>query len=115
MENLLNDALNDTLNDTLNNSLFDTNDNYETMDLKIINFIKMINNKDNEKIPIPTYFTISTQSAMCKINNANNIDLSKMSTPELQNYYENFARNADEAVTSISEQYGKYITFQGYL
>ena len=66
MENLLNDTL------------FDTNDNYETMDLKIINFIKMINNKDNEKIPIPTYFTISTQSAMCKINNANNIDLSKI-------------------------------------
>lgn len=47
------------------------------MDLKIINFIKMINNKENEKIPEPNYFTISTQSAMCNIDNINNIDLSK--------------------------------------
>lgn len=53
-------------------------DNYEIMDLKIINFINMINNKENEKIPEPKYFTISTQSAMCKINNINNIDLSKI-------------------------------------
>jgi hypothetical protein len=51
--------------------------NYEEMDLKIINFIKMINNKENSKIPEPTYFTISTQSAMCNIDNINNIDLSK--------------------------------------
>jgi hypothetical protein len=29
------------------------NDDYENMDLKIINFIKMINNKEN-KIPDPT-------------------------------------------------------------
>jgi hypothetical protein len=53
---------------------------------------------------------VSEMATLNAINN--NIDLSKMSTPELQNYYENFARNANEAVTSISEQYGKYITFQ---
>ena len=53
-------------------------DEYEEMDLKIINFMKMINNKENEKIPEPTYFTISTQSAMCNIDGVDNIDLSKI-------------------------------------
>ena len=52
--------------------------NYDDMDLKIINFIKMINNKENEIIPKPSYFIISTQSAMCNINGINNIDLSKI-------------------------------------
>lgn len=60
------------------NSFEDEYENYETMDLKIINFLKMINNKDNELIPTPTYFTISTQSAMCNISDINNIDLSKI-------------------------------------
>jgi len=50
---------------------------YGTMDLKIINFIKMINNKEN-KIPEPSYFTISTQSAMCNISCTNDINLSKI-------------------------------------
>jgi len=54
------------------------NSNSEDMDLKIINFIKMINNKENETIPQPSYFVISTQSAMCNINGVNNIDLSKI-------------------------------------
>ena len=54
-------------------------ENIYNMDLKIMNFMKIINNKDNEKIPEPKYFTISTQSAMCKINDINNnIDLSKV-------------------------------------
>jgi hypothetical protein len=53
------------------------NDILEEMDLKIINFIKMINNKENNKIPEPKYFTISTQSAMCNIDGINNIDLAK--------------------------------------
>jgi hypothetical protein len=52
--------------------------NYEPMDLKIINFIKMMNSKENETIPEPTYFTISTQSAMCNIGNIEEIDLSKI-------------------------------------
>lgn len=60
------------------NKSFLNDDNYEMMDLKIMNFINMINNNENEKIPEPKYFTISTQSAMCKINNINNIDLSKI-------------------------------------
>jgi TATA-box binding protein (TBP) (component of TFIID and TFIIIB) len=60
-----------------NDLLNDMDNEYEQMDLKIINFIKMINNKENEKIPEPKYFTISTQSAMCNIDNINSIDLSK--------------------------------------
>ena len=51
---------------------------YEEMDLKIINFIKMMNNKDSLVIPKPNYFTISTQSAMCNISNVKAIDLSKI-------------------------------------
>jgi len=64
----------------IDNSLYydiDDMDNCEKMDLKIINFIKMINNKDENSFPKPTYFTISTQSAMCNMNGGNNIDLSK--------------------------------------
>jgi TATA-box binding protein (TBP) (component of TFIID and TFIIIB) len=59
----------------------DTEDNdgeYEEMDLKILNFIKMTNNKDIEVIPKPEYFTISTQSAMCCIEHAEELDLSKI-------------------------------------
>ena len=56
----------------------DEQNNYEKMDLKIINFIKMINNKETEKIPEPTNFIISTQSAMCNINNVQSIELSKI-------------------------------------
>lgn len=55
----------------------DEDDIMEEMDLKIINFIKMINNKELNKIPEPKYFTISTQSAMCNIYGVNNIDLAK--------------------------------------
>jgi len=56
----------------------DNSDEYEIMDLKVINFIKMANNKCHEKMPEPTYFTISTQSAMCKFSNIFGLDLSKL-------------------------------------
>jgi TATA-box binding protein (TBP) (component of TFIID and TFIIIB) len=56
----------------------DNYDDYEPMDMKILNFIKMMNSKDTEKIPDPTYFIISTQSAMCCIGNIEEIDLSKI-------------------------------------
>jgi TATA-box binding protein (TBP) (component of TFIID and TFIIIB) len=52
-------------------------DDYEELDIKVINFINMINNKENEKIPEPKYFTVSTQSAMCRIDNVKYLDLSK--------------------------------------
>jgi len=66
------------------------------MDLKIINFIKMINNKENEKIPDPNYFTISTQSAMCNIDNINNIDLSKTVVVIARNIINNIILKKDE-------------------
>ena len=68
----------------------------EEMDLNIINFIKMINNKENEKIPDPNYFTISTQSAMCNIDNINNIDLSKTVVVIARNIINNIILKKDE-------------------
>ena len=70
--------------------------NYEEMDLKIINFIKMINNKENETIPEPSYFIISTQSAMCSINGVNNIDLSKIVVFIARNIIKNIMLNENK-------------------
>ena len=63
---------------TENSSYEDNDGEYEEMDLKILNFIKMANNKDKSIIPKPEYFTISTQSAMCCIEHAEALDLSKI-------------------------------------
>ena len=68
---------------------------YEPMDMKIINFIKMMNSKENEKIPEPTYFTISTQSAMCCIGNIEEIDLSKIVVNIARNIITNIILNND--------------------
>ena len=57
---------------------FNENTEYEELDIKILNFINLINNKENEKKPEPKYFTISTQSAMCNFNNVKMLDLSKI-------------------------------------
>ena len=61
------------------------------MDYKIINFIKMINNKQHTLKPEPKYFTISTQSAMCKINGLYNIDLAKVVVYIAKNIIRNIA------------------------
>jgi TATA-box binding protein (TBP) (component of TFIID and TFIIIB) len=76
---------------------------YDEMDLKIINFIKIINNKENEKIPEPKYFTISTQSAMCNIDNINNIDLSKIVVNISKNIIKNIVlkQNTDYLIRGI--------------
>lgn len=69
------------MTDQLYKSIFDIenkSDEYEDLDLKIIQFIKMANNKSSEKIPEPKYFTISTQSAMCRFSNVIGLDLSKV-------------------------------------
>ena len=50
----------------------------DEMDLKIMNFINMVNSKDNSQIPEPTYFTISTQSAMCSMGDAKDLNLSEI-------------------------------------
>ena len=75
---------------------------YENMDLKIINFIKMINNKEH-KIPDPTYFIISTQSAMCNINGTTNINLAKIVVHIAKNIIENVVmkKNPDYLIRGI--------------
>jgi TATA-box binding protein (TBP) (component of TFIID and TFIIIB) len=84
-------------------NLFENEDyEYENMDLKIINFIKMINNKEN-KIPEPSYFTISTQSAMCNINGTTNINLAKIVVHIAKNIIENVVmkKNPDYLIRGI--------------
>jgi len=94
------------MTELIEQTLFNTNeniDNYEDMDLKIINFIKKMNNKENEKIPDPTYFVISTHSAMCNISNINNIDLSKLVVYIAKNIINNIIlkKNTDYLIRGI--------------
>jgi len=109
----------------------DDSNNYEPMDLKIINFIKMMNSKDNETIPDPTYFIISTQSAMCCIGNIEEIDLSKIVVNIARNIITNIILNnnydyliqgivVDNIVLRFDESYLKkykkpYIKYMGKL
>lgn len=62
---------------SLSKEILNIDDN-EILDMQVLNFINMMNNKESEKIPEPTYFRISTHSAKCKIDNTENIDLSKI-------------------------------------
>ena len=81
-----------------NHSYFDIDEDdnlYEGMDLKIMNFIKMTNNKQNETIPEPKYFTISTQSAMCNMGNVNSIDLSRIIVHVAKNIIKNIILGED--------------------
>ena len=55
----------------------DDDDEYNELDQKMLDFINYVNNKDKEAIPVPTNYVISTQSAMCCIDNTMNIDLAK--------------------------------------
>ena len=86
----------------ITNSYYDSED-YEEMDLKILNFIIKTNNKDKEVIPEPTYFKISTQSAMCKIENANSLELSKIVVLITKNIINNiiFKKNPDYLIRGI--------------
>ncbi len=59
--------------------LLNTNfDNLDDLDAKILEFMKVSQKKTIEEMPIPSYFVVSTQSAMCCINGAKNLDLSKI-------------------------------------
>ena len=82
---------------------YSENDDYEDMDLKILNFIKKTNNNDQEERPEPTYFKISTQSAMCKIENANSLELSKIVVLVTKNILNNivFKNNPDYLIRGI--------------
>ena len=85
------------------NDIIDYND-YEDMDIKVINFIKMINNKESSKIPKPTNYTISTQSAMCSFSNNNMIDLSKIVVYISKNIIKNIilGNNPNYLITGIN-------------
>lgn len=48
------------------------------IDDELQDFLDFVKNKENEKIPEPSPYTISTQSAWCLIDDLNNIDLSKV-------------------------------------
>ena len=74
---------------------YDEEEDNDEMDLKIINFINMMNNKDNSQIPKPTYFSISTQSAMCAMENATNLDLSKIVVHVAKNIITNIILKKD--------------------
>jgi TATA-box binding protein (TBP) (component of TFIID and TFIIIB) len=69
---------------------------HDEMDLKMIEFIKILNNKENETIPQPSYFIISTQSAMCNIDKAISLDLSKIVIYIAQNIISNIILKKDE-------------------
>ena len=49
------------------------------LDQKMIDFINFVNNKEKNEIPIPTPYVVSTRSGMCRMNNINMLDLSKLS------------------------------------
>jgi len=70
------------------------NDKFNDIDLEIDdelqNFIDFVKNKENEKIPEPSPYVISTQSAWCQINGINNINLSKVVMLIAKNIMDNF-------------------------
>ena len=55
-----------------------TTSSTKEMDMKVLHFMDIINNKKSVSIPEPTEFVISTQSAMCNISGTNEINLSKI-------------------------------------
>lgn len=54
-----------------------------------------------------------TMGEMATLNAINNkINLKKMTKEERNNYFENFFRNASEEIKNLTNEYGKYATFQ---
>ena len=66
------------------------------MDQNVMNFINMINNKEMHKIPEPSNFIISTQSAMCNLENVDNINLSRIVVDIGSAIVENIVMGKDE-------------------
>ena len=52
------------------------NENFEDLEIDedLQQFINFVKNKESEKIPEPSPYVISTQSAWCKLNNIDNIN-----------------------------------------
>ena len=80
--------------------LIESDDNFNDIELELDdnlqNFINYVKNKENEKIPEPSPYTISTQSAWCKIKDMNNINLSKVVILIAKNIINNFIFNNNE-------------------
>jgi hypothetical protein len=76
---------------------------YEEMDMKIINFIKMLNNQENEKAPNPSKYIISTQSAMAYTENITSVNLSKIVVFIAKNIIHNIAlgKNKDYLIQGL--------------
>jgi TATA-box binding protein (TBP) (component of TFIID and TFIIIB) len=53
-------------------------ENITELDQKMLDFINFVNNKEKNTIPIPSPFIVSTRSGMCKMNNVNVLELSKI-------------------------------------
>ena len=71
-------------------------DDYE-LDENLQNFIDFIKNKENNKIPEPTPFVISTQSGWCKFKNINNINLSNVVISIAKNIINSFVFKKNES------------------
>ena len=65
----------ETENENYNNN---ENEDITELDQKMIDFINFVNNKEKTEIPVPTNFVVSTRSGMCKMNNVNILELSKI-------------------------------------
>ena len=71
--------------------LLNTNfDNFEDFDAKILEFIKHSQKRNIEEMPIPSYFVISTQSAMCTMEGVKNLDLSRIVSILFNNIIQSF-------------------------
>ena len=74
------------------------NDNFEDLEIDedLQQFINFVKNKESEKIPEPSPYVISTQSAWCKLNNIDNINLSKVVMLISKNIMDNFIFKKNE-------------------
>jgi len=88
MTEIINSDTNDDTNFNDFNDL-DIDDNLQ-------NFMNYVKNKENEKIPKPTPYVISTQSAMCDFKNIDDINLSKVVTIIGKNIIDSFIFNKND-------------------
>ena len=78
-------------------------DSNDKLDQQVLDFINLYNNKDNQKIPEPSKYTISTQSAMCNISCKGELNLSKIVIFVAKNIINNiiFKKNLEFLIRGI--------------
>ena len=81
----------------------ETTEEISELDQKMIDFINFVNNKEKNEIPIPTPYVVSTRSGMCRMNNINMLDLSKLVSFISNNIISNiiFKKNPDYLIRGI--------------